>query len=446
MACQASPEAASDTTAFVDVSVLPMDRDEVLEGQTVLVVDGTITEVGPVDEVVVGQGATVIEGEGRFLLPGLAEMHAHVPPGDDPPREEIEDILFLYVANGITTIRGMLGSDYQLPLAEEIARGEVLGPTFYVGAPSLNGETAPTADAAETLVRRHAEAGYHLQKIHPGVPRAAWDRMVEVAEGVGIPFGGHVPSEVGLEHAIRTGMSTVDHLDGYVQAVAPEGVVSQVGAGTIDLDGLIGAEVDPARIEELVELTREHDTYVVPTMYLWENLYGATDAEPFLDLPEMRYVSEAQKDAWRQQASGGSQGSAEGVRAFVELRNRILKELGDGGGGILMGTDSPQLFNVPGFALHREIATMAEAGMTPHQILTSGTVAVGRYVREHLGIDHDFGTVAPGQRADLLLLEGNPLEDLDHLADRAGVMVNGRWLPEAEIQEGLDALEAKHGG
>ncbi|MDZ7780504.1 MAG: amidohydrolase family protein [Gemmatimonadota bacterium] len=444
LACQAAPEAAPATTAFVDVSVLPMDPEGVLEGQTVLVREGTITEVGPVDEVVVDEGATVIDGEGRFLMPGLAEMHAHVPPGDTPPRDEIEDILFLYVANGITTIRGMLGSDYQLPLAEEIARGDVLGPTFYVGAPSLNGETAPTPDAAETLVRRHAEAGYHLQKIHPGVPRAAWDRMVEVAEEVGIPFGGHVPAEVGVEHAIRTGMSTVDHLDGYVQAVAPEGVVSQVGAGTIDLEGLVGAEVDATRIEELVELTREHDTYVVPTLYLWENLYGTTDPEPFLELPEMRYVSEAQRDAWRQQASGGPRGSPQAVRAFVELRNRILKGLADGDAGILMGTDSPQLFNVPGFALHREIATMAEAGMTPRQILTSGTVAVGRYVREHLGIDHHFGTVATGQRADLLLLEADPLEDLRHLRDRAGVMVNGHWLPEEEIRERLETLAAKH--
>lgn len=160
----------------------------------------------------------------------------------------------------------------------------------------------------------------------------------------------------------------------------------------------------------------------------------------------MRYVSEARKDAWRRQTAGGPRGSPEGVRAFVELRNRILGELADGGVGILMGTDSPQLFNVPGFALHREIAAMAEAGMTPRQILTSGTVTVGRYVREHLGIDHDFGTVAPGQRADLLLLEADPLEDLAHLSNRAGVMVNGRWLPEAEIQARLGALEAKHGG
>ncbi len=124
---------------------------------------------------------------------------------------------------------------------------------------------------------------------------------------------------------------------------------------------------------------------------------------------------------------------------------RILKALADAGAGVLMGTDSPQLFNVPGFALHREIGLMAESGMTNHQILVSGTANVGRYVREHLGIDHHFGTIAPGQRADLVLLGSNPLDDLDNLNDRVGVMVRGQWVSAQEIESGLEALAAKHG-
>jgi imidazolonepropionase-like amidohydrolase len=446
LAACAPPAAAPGTVAFVDVNVLPMDREGVLPGQTVVVVDGVITAMGPADDVEVGTGATIVDGGGLFLMPGLAEMHAHVPPGDNPPRDAVEDILFLYVANGITTIRGMLGSAYQIPLAGEIARGEVLGPTFYVAAPSLNGNTAPTAEAAERLVRAHAEAGYDLQKVHPGVPLPAWDRMVEVAEEVGLSFGGHVPADVGLEHAMRTGMSTVDHLDGYVQAVAPPGVVSQINAGQIQLGGLLEQSVDPQRIAEIVQLTVDEDVYVVPTMYLWENLYGTSDAEPFLQQPEMRYVSAAQREAWRRQASGGPQGTPEELEAFFALRKQVLKALADAGAGILMGTDSPQLFNVPGFALHRELAVMAESGMTSHQILLSGTASVGRYVREHLGLDHRFGTVAPGERADLVLLGSNPLDDLDNLADRVGVMVRGRWLPREELDAGLEAIAAKHAG
>lgn len=442
----AQESAAPGTIAFTNVTVLPMDRPGVIEAQTVVVLDGEIVEMGAAGDVRVGQGATIIEGAGRYLMPGLAEMHAHVPPGANPPREAVEDILFLYVANGITTIRGMLGSDYQIPLAAELRAGSVLGPHFYVGAPSINGSSAPTPDDAERLIRQHAEAGYDLQKIHPGVSLETWDHMVAVADEVGLTFGGHVPAAVGLVHALETGMSTIDHLDGYVQAVASDDVVSQVNTGqAISLEGLVNG-VDEVKIGEIVQLTIEHDAYVVPTMYLWENLYGTEDAEVFLSLPEMRYVSEGQKNSWRQQASGGPQGTPEVVRAFLDVRNRILKDLADAGAHVMMGTDSPQLFNVPGFALHREIAVMSEAGMTNQQILESGTVVVGRYVREHLGLDHAFGTVAVGQRADLVLLDSNPLDDLGNLTDRVGVMVEGRWVSRAEIDAGLAALATKHAG
>ena len=427
--------------AFTNVTVLPMTSDAVLADQTVVVRDGVITAAGPAAEVDVPRGATVVDGSGRFLMPGLAEMHAHVPPGANPPREEVEDILFLYVANGITTIRGMLGSDYQIPLAGEIERGEVLGPNFYVGAPSLNGGTARTPEEAETLIRTHAAAGYHLQKIHPGVPLAAWDHMVEVAKEVGLTWAGHVPADVGLVHAIETGMSTVDHLDGYVQAIASDDVQAQVNAGTISLGGLARG-VDDARLAEIVQLTIDHDVYVVPTMYLWENLYAAPDADRILQQPEMKYVSPRTRESWRLRAGSGR----EGVDVYLALRKRVLKELSDAGAGILMGTDSPQLFNVPGFALHRELQVMSDAGMSNYEILKSGTATVGEYVASHLGLDGNFGTIAEGQRADLVLLGSNPLVDLANLFDRVGVMVGGRWVGRAEIDAGLEALAAKHAG
>ena len=322
----------------------------------------------------------------------------------------------------------------------------MLGPTFYVGAPSINGNSAPDPATAERMVRRHAAAGYDLQKIHPGVSLESWDRMAAVAEEVGLTFGGHVPADVGLVHAIETGMSTVDHLDGYVQAVASDDVVSQVNTGQdISLEGLVNG-VDEAKIDDIVRLSLEHDVYVVPTMYLWENLYGTVDPDPFLSLPEMQYVSQAQKDGWRRQGSRGARGTPEVLEAFFGLRKRILKELADAGVGILMGTDSPQMFNVPGFALHRELRVMAESGMTRHQILQSGTATVARYVEDHLGLDGNFGTVAVGNRADLVLLASNPLDDLDNLTDRVGVMVRGRWVSRQEIDEGLARLAAKHRG
>jgi hypothetical protein len=253
-----------------------------------------------------------------------------------------------------------------------------------------------------------------------------------------------VPADVGLVHAIETGMSTVDHLDGYVVAVAADAVQSQVNAGTISLGGL-AAGIDDQKLADIVQMTIDQDVYVVPTMYLWENLYGSPDVDAMLAQPEMRYVSRQQRDAWRRQAAGGPSGSPEEVRAFLDARKRILKALSDAGAGILMGTDSPQMFNVPGFALHRELQVVASAGISNYEILRSGTAHVGRYVADHLGLDGSFGTVEVGQRADLVLLRSNPFDDLANLTDRAGVMVRGRWVSREEIDAGLEALAAKHG-
>ena len=445
MGCEDAAQAAPGTIAFTHVNVLPMTSETVLADQTVVVVDGRITEVGAAGDVTLGRGATVIDGTDQYLMPGLAEMHAHVPPGDNPPRDAVEDLLFLYVANGITTIRGMLGSDYQIPLADELERSEVLGPNFYVAAPSLNGTTAPTAEAAEGLIRAAKESGYDLMKIHPGIPLDAWDRMAEVAEEVNLTFGGHVPADVGLVHAIETGMSTVDHLDGYVQAIASDNVQAQVNAGTISLGGLVEG-VDEGKLAEIVQLTIDNDVYVVPTMYLWENLYGFPDADAILSQPEMKYVSQSQRDAWRRQSEGNARGGEEEVAAYLALRKQVLKGLSDAGAGILMGTDSPQMFNVPGYALHRELQVVAEAGISNYEILKSGTAWVGKYVADHLELDGSFGTVAAGQRADLVLLGSNPMDDLENLTDRVGVMVRGRWVSRKEIDLGLAALAAKHAG
>jgi hypothetical protein len=129
------PAPAAGTVAFVNVSVLPMDRDRVLAGQTVVVRDGRIAEIGPVASVSVPADAQRIDGRGKFLMPGLAEMHAHVL-GPQQPAELNRDIMFLYIANGVTTIRAMLGAPNQLVLRDQLRSGEVLGPTMYVAAPS----------------------------------------------------------------------------------------------------------------------------------------------------------------------------------------------------------------------------------------------------------------------------------------------------------------------
>jgi hypothetical protein len=435
----------ADPVVFTHVTVLTMDGDRRLPDHTVVVRDGKIVTLGPSATTLVPSDITRIDGRGKFLMPGLAEMHAHVPPGN-PTREQLEDIMFLYVANGITTIRGMLGAPYQIALKEALASGAMLGPQFFPAAPSLNGNSAPTPEAAIALVRQAKVTGYDLVKIHPGVSRATWDAAVAEMRAQGLTFGGHIPADVGIVHAMRTGIATIDHVDGYLEASVRDSAV--YGPGN-QLGDVIDA-VDPAKFPALARMARELQVWNVPTMYLWENFYNDRTPEELGALPEMQYVSAQQVTAWMTQKrnralADENQRMTPARRArYLALRRQMLKALADAGAPLLMGTDSPQMFNVPGYALHRELQVARSAGLTPQQILESGTRNVGRYVRESLKQDGSFGTVAVGQWADLVLLDADPTVDLDHLTSRSGVMVRGRWVPAAEIAAGLERIRAKH--
>ena len=428
--------ADSQPVAFVNVHVVPMDREGVLEGQTVVIRAGRIVAVGPAARVSVPAGAVRIDGRGKYLMPGLAEMHAHLPnpnaPGASPALTET--VLFLYVANGVTVARGMQGHPSQLELRDRIAKGELLGPRLWVGSPALSGNSAPTADSARRLVEQRKAAGYDLLKIHEGLSREVYDTIVASARRLGIPFGGHVPDPVGLSRALEARQTSIDHLDNYIVALESDASPIKNEAPEVRAQQLI-YHVDEAKLPALVAATRAAGTWMVPTLALWETFAGTESLDTLRARPELRYVPVQWRDAWAQAVATMRQNNpdAEAGKRVVALRQRILKKLNDAGVGILLGTDSPQLFSVPGFSVHRELKSMLAAGMTPDQILRSGTANVARY----FGAADDFGTVAVGRRADLLLLERNPLEDVGNVARRAGVVVSGRWLPESEIQARL---------
>jgi imidazolonepropionase-like amidohydrolase len=432
--------------AITNVTVLPLDGERTLRDQTVVVQGGRIRSVAPAAGANVPAGATRIDGRGKFLMPGLAEMHAHVPPGN-PTEEQLAEIMFLYIANGITTIRGMLGAPYQIQLKETLASGRMLGPRFFHAAPSLNGNSAPDPAAGVAHVRAARATGYDLMKIHPGVSRATWDAATAEMRSIGMTFGGHVPSDVGLVHAIRSGIATIDHVDGYLEAAVRDSAIYARPGATY---GAVVDAIDPAKFAGLAQLARERNVWNVPTMYLWENFYNARTPEELGALPEMAYVSAQQVNAWMNQKRGRANGDAaqemtpERRTRLLALRRQMLKALADAGAPLLMGTDSPQMFNVPGFALHRELHVAREAGLSNYQILESGTRNVGRYVSESLKQDGAFGTVAVGQWADLVLLEANPLEDLANLTRRSGVLVRGRWVSAEEIRAGLERIRTKH--
>jgi imidazolonepropionase-like amidohydrolase len=242
---------------------------------------------------------------------------------------------------------------------------------------------------------------------------------VKTAREVGLEWGGHVSVHVGVRGAIAAKQSTIDHLDDYVE----------------------GLEGDESKIAELAKLTKDAGIAVVPTMPLWEVILGLHDPASMNNRPELRYMPPQTRQAWADRV-GGTFATADkaAVQKQVTLRNRMLKALSDAGAMVLLGSDAPQLYSVPGFSMQREMETMVAAGMTPFQVLQSGTVNVARFHKN----ENETGTVAVGRRADLLLVDGNPLQDIRNMNRKSGVMVKGRWLPWSEIQQRLDQIAASY--
>lgn len=436
--------ANAQLVAFEDVNVVPMDRERVINRQTVVIRDGRIMAIAPLGKVRIPSDAVRVAAAGKYLMPGLAEMHGHFPPPNSP-RELVEQVLFLYIANGVTTVRAMQGNPAALESRASVAAGRLLGPQLYVAGIPLSGQSAKTIEIAQQMVRDQKTAGYDLLKIQEGLTSEVYEAIVKIANEVKIPFGGHVPDDVGVHRAIEARQTSIDHLDNYLEALeAGDSPLRKSDAQTRTRELIF--HLDERKIPALAQATRKGGIWNVPTMALWELFFNDETGESLRQTQrEVRYLPKGMVDQWVQRKDtmqrqagpfmGFGVGSRSGARV-IEVRRKMLKALHDAGAEIALGTDSPQVFSVPGFSIHREMAAMVASGFTPFQVLQCGT----RNVSEYFGTLKDTGTVEPGKRADLILLEANPLKDVANVARRAGVMVRGRWLPEYEIQERLEKI------
>lgn len=438
------PQVRGDV-AFVGVNVVPMTEPgvpRVVENRTVVVTGRRIASLHPADEVEVAEGTEVVAAEGMYLVPGLADMHGRLP-GPRMVQSDARNLLFLYVANGVTTVRGMPGDRSQLGLRARIARGQSLGPRLFVGSPALTGERAAAPAQGEQLVREYNERGYDLVKVHEGLSPDVFDAVAATAAEVGLPFGGRVPDAVGLRRALAAGQASIDHLDNYIEALVPDESLPAEGGGLFGVGELLD-RTDLTRLPELVDATRAAGTWVVPTMALRETVFfgDRSAAELRAARPEVRYMPPETVERWARAADErAAAGDPETGRRAAALRRRVLRALHEGGVRIVMGTGSPQMFSVPGFSVHHEMALWVEVGMTPYAVLEAAT----RRVAEHFDALDEFGTVEVGRRADLLLLTANPVDDVAHVARRAGVMVNGDWWSEARIQDRLAGIAQFYG-
>src|SRR6185369_10522318 len=307
--------------AFVNVNVVPFDRERILEGQTVIVREGRIAQIGPASKVKVPAGALKIDGRGKYLMPGLADMHVHLSSQPDLASQQLQ----LFLANGVTTVRNMIGKPEHLALRERVAKGELPGPTIYTAGPPMLGNTVPTPEDAERAVTEQKKAGYDFIKVHEGLSPETYAAIVATAKRVGIPFAGHVTATVGLQRALDAQQTSIEHLDGYLQAMVADNSPVKPGPSQVVL-GPVLEHIDESKIPALAAATRKAGVWNNPTLTLFKLIISDATPEDLSQWPELQYVPAKMREAFKKQKQSTADMPApmSERQRYLELRNKML--------------------------------------------------------------------------------------------------------------------------
>jgi Amidohydrolase family len=437
ISAQAHWQSSSDKDIYIlNVNLVPMDSERIIPSQDLIIRDGKILQYGLTGVLKPGKNDFIIDGTGKYLMPGLGEMHAHVPPIED--MEPMKEVLTLFALNGVTTIRGMLGHPQHLVLRNKIQSGEIIGPRFITSGPSFNANTVKTATEGEVMVEAQKKAGYDFLKLHPGLTPVTFGAIAKKAHELNIPFSGHVSYTVGVWRAIDAGYATIDHMDGFIESMVP-GIedIAETDAGLFGM--FIGYRADLNKAPALLKALKDKKIWVVPTQCLSEKWFNPEDPEILASAPELKYINPETRNKWIQSKKDLQQNpkyNAAEILKFIDIRRKLVLACQQSGVKILLGSDAPQVFDVPGFSIHDELAYYVAAGLTPYQAIRTGTVNVGDF----LGIK-DLGIIKAGSPADLILLSSNPLKSINATRKIEGVIMNGRWIDKKAISAELKKLE-----
>ena len=455
---------AEPVIAFTDVNLIPMTSETVLYNQTVLVRGTEIVEIGDAKAVNIPWGAQVIDGQGAYLMPGLADMHAHTretaQPWEDPEVWPVHP-LNLYLANGVTTIRDLSAMDetgaYPLQLREEIREGTRIGPTIYTAGESLY--SSPLGDPAG-LVRQNHEQGFDLLKIYPYLSVDDFQAAMREARELGTYTIGHIPYAVGLEGVLVEGMDEIAHAEELVwefaeldrsRQLSPQEwgpYLFQAIRNTILTSNPSLAEMkieNQSTLERMANQLQAAGVSVCTTMDVAETIgMKLFQPEAFLARPENRYLDPRYVESIRRGEEYHqiiSRGWEDVFALEYDIDTWILASLHEAGVQLVLCTDAiGGIGIVPGFSIHDELRILVENGFTPYQALLTGTVNAANVVERMTG-EGNFGTIEIGNRADLILVMGNPLEDITTIREPLGVMAAGRWYSAEQLSQLIEIPE-----
>lgn len=404
----------------------PLTRD-----QSIIIKNGEISSVSAQLTQTLNTDMTVFECKGCYVVPGIIEMHGHLPTRKYQGAE-VDDLLTLFVTHGVTTVRSVLGAPAQLTLLNRIDNERLLAPDFVIAGPGFSGGNTKSVNEASALIDQYAQEGWQQVKVYNGLSKEVYDSIVKAAKARGMPVIGHVPRAVGLDHVLDAGQQTIEHLDGYLEG----------GAGEYRL-------LSDKELTALAARTRDANVGVVPTMKVWEVILKAVSPDNLMRTPGLEYVGKGVVENW-QENYGLSfidrskvllkklRGEYD-VDALVENRRRLLGAMANAGVDIYFGTDSPQTFSVAGASVVAEMLEMQASGMSTRQVLESATTKPGKLLSPYFKI----GQIKAGYEADLILLKDNPLEDLRAFENIVGVIINGVYLSEEAIDEKLESIRLR---
>jgi imidazolonepropionase-like amidohydrolase len=414
---------AGTSIAITHVSIVDGTTPTIRADRTVIIRGRRITTVGPSDSVSISNVTTVVDGYGKYLIPGLWDMHVHsvVPNG--------RDMLALYVANGVTGVRDM-ASEWPLLSAwrREIARGTLIGPRIIASGPYIEGGDVPIAHltvktpadaqpAVDSLIR----LGVDFVKVHSQLTRESYFAIARAARTRRIPVAGHVPRSVGAADASDSGVRSIEHLLTIPNECTPADSVALEPRFTVQ--SALGRCSSASQAPLFAKLVK-NETWVVPTLTAQlEVALWPTRALPGDSLA--RYIPDSLKafvaQIFPMVPDVPPNADAVGRQLFAK-RVAVTGALHRAGVRIMPGTDAPLRNSPPGFGLHHELAYFAQAGLSPFAILRSATLEPARF----FGMLDSLGTIEPGKLADLVLIDGDPLRDIGNVARTAVVVANGR--------------------
>ena len=421
----AQPEGEPGRVAFEDVNVLPMDAERVLAHQTVSIRDGFIEEISPWRSSKLAPGAKRILGNGDlYLMPGLADMHVHA--------ERSEDLL-LYVTHGVTTVLNLGGArgDLVHSIRDKIEKGEILGPHCYVSF-IIDGSGLPdiffvkSAEEARAAVRLAKTNGYDFIKVYNTLSREAFFAIIDEARSQGLAVGGHGVRSVGLKEQLAAGQVMVAHGEEFIYSAFWD-------------------KLDEAQVPEVVAWTKASGAYVIPNLSAFNAIarqWGKpAEVREFLRQKTAHDLREDLLLDWLRSRYAKRQGSLSKEAAFLK---KLTRALSDAAVPLMTGTDSPVIPGMfPGASEWVDIQLLIDAGLSRFQALSAATRIPGVFIHANVAGAPRFGTVAVGNRADLLLVRGNPLQDISALTRIEGVMLAGRWYPRSVLEEHRKALRAR---